>query len=435
MTWSGHEVRCSSGAMHLPSGQRDFCGYPSQALMIHDVHCTFFKGRIAAGRPPVDSTPTPSFSASSQVFKVLCAFIYGVASSLSQKFPGQLIGRHTMNPTPVTAVWPAYSPRYVPALMPFFPVAAHFKLFNIVGQSDKALSAREALAAYNSKGAIAVTATGPGLPLFQDTLLAMGSLGLMDVPKDDHYTANDLTRYLAATEISLAGSFFLRKLKDENFAYPFRDGETPMQFAYKVMRNEKYAKEHTYAIMAAEGRMDSFNTLMVGKFGGIPPVTERLKSIKYDLEPVLAGSRPSTSTKIVDIGGGRGELLLQLKEAYPQLRNEDLIIEEFNDDLGDVSGGALIYNLSHVLHNLPDLDAIRVLQRIAEAMAPHSRILVHEDVRRTEMAPVHAAMILLFGGRERTEPEWRLMEKLAGLEVTFIGFPGFAPGLIEFRKP
>jgi hypothetical protein len=199
--------------------------------------------------------------------------------------------------------------------------------------------------------------------------------------------------------------------------------------------------------------MDSFNTFMVGKFGGIPPVTERLKSIKYDLEPVLAGARPSTSTKIVDIGGGRGELLLQLKEAYPQLRNEDLIVEEFNDDLGDVSGvtiiewnykdesspqpikGALIYNLSHVLHNLPDLDAIRVLQRIAEAMAPHSRILVHEDVRRTDMAPVHAAMILLFGGRERTEPEWRLMAKLAGLEVTFIGFPGFAPGLIEFRKP
>jgi hypothetical protein len=145
--------------------------------------------------------------------------------------------------------------------------------------------------------------------------------------------------------------------------------------------------------------------------------------------------------------------LLQLKEAFPQLRNEDLIVEEFNDDLGYVSGvtliqwnykdkstpqlikGALIYNLSHVLHNLPDLDAIRVLQRIAEAIAPHSRILVHEDVKRTEKAPVHAAMILLFGGRERTEPEWRLMAKFAGLEVTFIGFPGFAPGVIELRKP
>ncbi|CEN61074.1 hypothetical protein ASPCAL07740 [Aspergillus calidoustus] len=105
--------------------------------------------------------------------------------------------------------------------MPFFPVAAHFKLFNIVGQSDKALSAREALAAYNSTGAIAVTATGPGLPLFrtfplfwtvkivltavEDTLLAMGSLGLMDVPKDDHYTANDLTRYLASNQSAIQG--------------------------------------------------------------------------------------------------------------------------------------------------------------------------------------------------------------------------------------
>jgi hypothetical protein len=136
-----------------------------------------------------------------------------------------------------------------------------------------------------------------------------------------------------------------------------------MQYAYKVMGNEKYAKEHTYAIMAAEGRMDSFNTFMTGKFGGIPPVSERLKSINYDLGSVLAEGGPSTSTKIVDIGGGRGELLLHLKEAFPQLRNEDLIVEEFNDDLGDVSGltliewnykdestpqpikGALIYNL------------------------------------------------------------------------------------------
>jgi hypothetical protein len=227
--------------------------------------------------------------------------------------------------------------------------------------------------------------------------------------------------------MNLAGSFFLRKLMDENFAYPFSEGDTPMQYAYKIMRNEKYAKENTYAIMAAEGRMDSFNTFMTGKFGGIPPVSERLKSINYDLPAVLAEGGPSTSTKIVDIGGGRGELLLQLKEACPQPRTEDLIVEEFNDGLGDVSGvmliewnykdesspqpikGALIYNLSHVLHNLPDLDAIRVLQRIATAMAPYSRILVHEDVRRTEMAPVHAAMILLFGGRERTEPEWRLM--------------------------
>jgi hypothetical protein len=46
--------------------------------------------------------------------------------------------------------------------MVFFPVAAHFNLFNIVGQSDKPLSPREALAAYNSTVAIAVTATGPG---------------------------------------------------------------------------------------------------------------------------------------------------------------------------------------------------------------------------------------------------------------------------------
>lgn len=45
-------------------------------------------------------------------------------------------------------------------------------------------------------------------------------------------------------------------------------------------------------------------------------------------------------------------------------------------------------------------------------------------------------MILLYGGRERTPQEWRQMAKLAGLKVTFEGFPESEPGtvIVEFRK-
>jgi hypothetical protein len=53
----------------------------------------------------------------------------------------------------------------------FFPVAAHFKLFHTVGKSDKALSSREALAAYNTTVAIAVTSTGPGMDLQVQTAM------------------------------------------------------------------------------------------------------------------------------------------------------------------------------------------------------------------------------------------------------------------------
>ncbi|KAL3457040.1 S-adenosyl-L-methionine-dependent methyltransferase [Aspergillus heterothallicus] len=365
-----------------------------------------------------------------------------------------------------------------PALLAFFPVAAHFNLFNIIGESDKALSARDILTADQSNtnnsapanvpGAAAVihnsanVQEGSALPLIEDTLLAMAGLGLLEVVEEDLYAANDLTRHLVlnpsavhggihfTTETILAASFFMRKLKAENFAYPFSDNDTPMQYAHKLMGNEEYANKNTYAIMAAEGRMDSFNSFMVGKFGGMKPIGERLESLGYDFAGVLAEGERLTSTKIVDIGGGRGQLLLELQDTFPHLQKEDLVVQEYNDDLGEVPGvtmtcwnykdesspqpikGAMIYNLSHVLHNLPDLDAVRILQRIAEAMTRYSRLLVHEDRRRKDIAAVHAAMILLFGGRERTPQEWHQMAKLAGLKVTFEAYPEGGTGVVEF---
>ncbi|KAF7590648.1 hypothetical protein BBP40_002600 [Aspergillus hancockii] len=76
---------------------------------------------------------------------------------------------------------------------------------------------------------------------------------------------------------------------------------------------------------------------------------------------------------MVDIGGGRGELLLDIKAAFPQLQASDLVVQEFNQDILDIPGitlatwnykqedspqpikGALIYHLAHILHNLSDL--------------------------------------------------------------------------------
>jgi hypothetical protein len=256
----------------------------------------------------------------------------------------------------------------------------------------------------------------------------------------------------STSEMLMAASFLFPMLKATNFKYPFRECETPMQYAHKLMGNEEYSKKHAYAIMSDEGRMDSFNSFMDGKFFKSPSSPERLNMLQYDLGAVLE-SAPPTAIKMVDIGGSRGELLLELKEAFPQLQDKDLVVEEFNDDLGNVPGitqvqwnfkdesspqpikGALIYHLAHVLHNLPDLDAVRLLQRIGEAMEPHSRILIHELAKGKEMAMVHVAMVILFGGRERTAEEYRKLAEAAGLKVTFEAFPPLGDGVIELMKP
>jgi hypothetical protein len=154
---------------------------------------------------------------------------------------------------------------------------------------------------------------------------------------------------------------------------------------------------------------------------------------------------------MVDIGGGRGEMLLDFKAAFPQLQTSDLIVQEFNHDITDIPGvtlatwnykdespqpikGALIYHLAHILHNLSDLEALRLLKKISEAMAPHSRLLIHEFAKNVNYAKMHAAMITLYGGRERSSAEWHQIADLAGLRVTFEAYPPFAEGLIEMRK-
>ncbi|KAL4788321.1 hypothetical protein BJX76DRAFT_353349 [Aspergillus varians] len=353
-----------------------------------------------------------------------------------------------------------------PAALGFVPVAAQFRLFGLLANINKPATGEDVLAAYKGTlGDSDSTTPVPSVVLIQDTLYAMSGLGLVDLAGQDLYGANALTRHLAespsavhgaihfTTEALLAGAFLMPKLKAENFAYPFKECETPMQYAYRMMGREDYTKQHTYSIMAAEGRMDSFNTFMVGKFFKAQKTPDRLQALGYDLGAVVAEAGPSTSTMMVDIGGGRGEMLLEIKEAFPQFQAADLVVEEFNDDLGDGPAGitlvnwnykesdspqplqgALIYHLAHILHNLPDLDALELLQKLSAAMAPYSRLLVHEFSKNVHYAKMHASMVALYGGRERTGAEWRRLAGLAGLKVTFEAYPELGEGVVEFRK-
>lgn len=241
----------------------------------------------------------------------------------------------------------------------------------------------------------------------------------------------------------------MRKLVDTGFEYPFKEADTPMQYAYKLMGDEALAWEHTYSIMQLQGRMDSFNMFMQGKFGRFGKMPERVKSFGYDLDAAVAGTE--SPVVMVDIGGGRGEMLLEVKEAYPHLQPRNLVLQEFNPEIGSVPEvtmmvwnfkdgspqpvrGALNYSLAHIFHNLPDLEALELLQKIAAAMAPYSRLLIHEFTKNANYGKMHATMITLYAGRLRSSAEWKRMAALCGLQVMFEAYPPAGEGLIEMRK-
>ncbi|RAL07122.1 putative O-methyltransferase [Aspergillus homomorphus CBS 101889] len=350
------------------------------------------------------------------------------------------------------------------AALGFVPVAVHFRIFDLLVAIGKPATGREVLAEYQQSQDVDFNNIIPCLQLIDDTLYAMAGLGFVDMTDEQVYYANEITKHLMhnpsaqhgalhfTTEALLAGAFLFRRLESNNFQYPFQELQTPVQYAYSMMGNSKLAQQHTYDIMAAEGRMDSFNRFMVGKFLKTATTPDRLKQFGYDLGPIIQDAKSRQVVAMVDIGGGRGEMMLEFKEAFPELTEKDLVVQEFNDKIRDIPGitlsswnykdphsaqpiqGAGLYHLAHILHNLPDLDAARLLQKVSQAMNLQSRLLIHEFAKNVNNAKMHASMIVLFGGRERSATEWRQLAALAGLQVTFEAYPDGGEGLVEMRK-
>jgi len=143
---------------------------------------------------------------------------------------------------------------------------------------------------------------------------------------------------------------------------------------------------------------------------------------------------------LVDVGGGNGSLLAAVLGAHPAMRGVlfDLprVVAGAHERLtaagvaercrvvgGDffeaVPPGGDAYLLSNVLHDWDDEGAAALLRTIHRAMPSHGRLLVvNEQVIPPGNAPHPGKLgditMLLIGGRERTEAEWRGLVEQSG---------------------
>jgi hypothetical protein len=136
---------------------------------------------------------------------------------------------------------------------------------------------------------------------------------------------------------------------------------------------------------------------------------------------------------VVDVGGGNGALLAELIRRRPELRGIVLDLPETVRDeaaLGDriqfVAGSFFdsvpegdAYVLSGILHDWPDADACRILRTIRAAAPPHARLLSTESVIESGNDADGAKwldllMLVLAGGRERDEQQWRALLETSG---------------------
>ena len=149
---------------------------------------------------------------------------------------------------------------------------------------------------------------------------------------------------------------------------------------------------------------------------------------------------------VVDVGGGNGSLLRALLDRHPGLRGVVLDLPEtvrdeasFPDRLTFVEGSFFdrvppgdVHVLSTILHDWDDASALRVLRTVRASAG--ERLVLIESIVEPGNDPSGAKwldllMLVIAGGRERTEEQWRALLAESGWEpVRFL-----ESGAIEAR--
>lgn len=176
---------------------------------------------------------------------------------------------------------------------------------------------------------------------------------------------------------------------------------------------------------------------------------------------VLASYPFSTIENVVDVGGGDGSLLIVLLQANPTMKGVlfDLphVTERAKQRIADaglterckvVAGDALTsapsggdaYMLSRVIHDWDDDHAVTILKNCHRAMTDQGKLLLIERVlpARVESSSAAQALVLsdlnmmvMNGGRERTEAEYRALFEAAGFRLTKVTPTQSAMSVIE----
>jgi hypothetical protein len=164
---------------------------------------------------------------------------------------------------------------------------------------------------------------------------------------------------------------------------------------------------------------------------------------------------------LMDVAGGHGAILCEVLSRYPAMKgilfDVSNVIEEATHHINalkmdhrcqtvegsffeKIPAGANAYYMQHILHDWADEHALKILANCRSALAGRKggRLLVVDAVVPETSEPhfsklLDLEMLLMPGGRERTESEWRNLFDKAGFEITRIVPMKAAESVIEAR--
>jgi hypothetical protein len=277
-------------------------------------------------------------------------------------------------------------------------------------------------------GAELARAVGADPDLLSRALRGLAAAGVVAYDGDGRFRATPLSRCLVS---GAPGSLrALARCGDESYqawghlVHMLRTGETAFDRCFGTSRFEYLTQQPAAAAV--------FNEAM----GAM---------LTQNAAAIVAAYDFSRFRTIVDVGGGRGALISSILSAYPAARgvlvDTPAVIADAEahvrsrgvaerctlvgaDFFESVPAGGDAYLLSQTIHNWDDAHARRLLQSCRRAMAPGGVTLVIEMMLppRFEGTPADyplvmtdLQMMVMMGGRERTEAEHRALFHSAGL--------------------
>jgi len=187
-----------------------------------------------------------------------------------------------------------------------------------------------------------------------------------------------------------------------------------------------------------------------------------MTSFASAVTPLIAAAYTYPSEGVVvDVGGGYGHVLDAILLATPTARGvlfelpavadaaRPVVAATDTGDRVDVVGGDFltgpipagdVYVLKHVLHDWDDDSARVILSNIRDVMPPDGRIVIAETVLPDGDAPHFGKtedleMLVMAGGVERSESEFRALAESADLEVARIIATPSLISLVEITTP
>ena len=146
--------------------------------------------------------------------------------------------------------------------------------------------------------------------------------------------------------------------------------------------------------------------------------------------------------RIVDVGGSRGTLLLEILAKNPGVRGEVLDLPEVVEMAGRelqehpardriqfspgnffeaVPEGGDAYLLKHILHDWPDQECGLILKSIRKAIPEHGRLLVFDALLVPEAPPwahwLDVHMMVLQDGKERSPEQFASLFEASGFKL------------------